>query len=181
MKILLERPLPRPRAPPVMDETWEEHKEKIRDLYLVRRWRLEDVRKEMLSKHGFNFSYVRSSTKKRKLQYCFFRSSNYSSSKHQYTLQLKKWGFYKNGPNAIKFREHITTNVDHVGQSVSPSLDIDSVSLDGGRPRPLRDGTVASIALGGAWPLSDPHIDTSRGVTFPDRRPDSHAHKPPRQ
>lgn len=53
MKILLERPPRRPRAPAVLDETWEKHKDKIRELYLDKKKTLEEVMTEMLSKHDF--------------------------------------------------------------------------------------------------------------------------------
>jgi hypothetical protein len=53
MKILMDRPPRRPRATPILDETWEKHKDKIRELYLDRKQTLEEVMTEMLTKHNF--------------------------------------------------------------------------------------------------------------------------------
>ena len=84
--------------------------------------------------------------------------SNLSYSKHQYTLQLKKWGFSKNGPNAIKMQEQPSNSESQIIQPAVPSIEVWPTGFRIDPPWPLRDEGFSGKLHRRASPQSSPQI-----------------------
>jgi hypothetical protein len=136
-----------PNAPEVPPAEWERHRELLGRLYIDENMTLYGVMHFMAVQHQFSATYVNAKffpfaclgTLGRRSVRLAIYSFNISDSKRQYTLQLRKWGHFKNNS-----RIRSQTAIDRPLGPDSTTLPVDDASL---HPTPASANAIPDFLI----------------------------------